>query len=72
VGLKSKNLQGIENLLSINTIPKGVPIMNTGIGEVGLMNAALCAVRIISMQDKNLLKRLSFYFKKNKKPSTKF
>jgi 5-(carboxyamino)imidazole ribonucleotide mutase len=58
VGMESQNLKGIENLLSVNTIPKGTPIMNTGIGEVGFLNAALCATRIISMNDKSLLKSL--------------
>lgn len=47
IGLDNKGMGGIESLLAINTIPKGVPLLNTGIGKVGLHNAALSAVKII-------------------------
>jgi len=47
VGLDNKGLNGIDSLLAVNTIPKGVPILNTGIGGVGLYNAGLAAIKII-------------------------
>jgi len=48
VGLGNKGLNGIDSLLSVNTIPKGVPMANTGIGEVGLYNAGLIAIKLIN------------------------
>jgi 5-(carboxyamino)imidazole ribonucleotide mutase len=51
VGLGDKGLSGMDSLLSINTIPKGVPMANTGIGEVGLYNAGLCAIELIKNHD---------------------
>jgi 5-(carboxyamino)imidazole ribonucleotide mutase len=47
VGLDDKGLNGIDSLLSINTIPKGVPLVNTGIGEVGLINAGLFVIKLL-------------------------
>lgn len=47
VGLADKGLGGIDSLLAVNTIPKGVPLVNTGIGEVGLHNAGLVAINIL-------------------------
>jgi 5-(carboxyamino)imidazole ribonucleotide mutase len=47
VGLDNKGMRGIDSLLSINTIPKGVPLANTGIGDVGLYNAGLLAIQIL-------------------------
>lgn len=41
VGLNDKGMNGIDSLLSINTIPKGVPLVNTGVGDTGLYNAGL-------------------------------
>jgi 5-(carboxyamino)imidazole ribonucleotide mutase len=52
VGLDDKGLNGVDSLLSVNTIPKGVPVVNTGIGKVGLYNAGLAAMEIIKNYDK--------------------
>lgn len=48
VGLDNKGMNGLDSILSINTIPKGVPLVNTGIGSVGLHNAGLFAVKLLS------------------------
>jgi 5-(carboxyamino)imidazole ribonucleotide mutase len=48
VGLDDKGMHGIDSLLSINTIPKGVPLVTTGIGQVGLHNAGLFVVKLLT------------------------
>lgn len=50
VGLPGSNLAGMDSLLAVNTIPKGVPLLNTGIGEVGLYNAGLAALKILGIE----------------------
>jgi len=67
VGLSDKNLNGIDSLLSVNTIPKGVALLNTGINEVGIYNAVIASAKIISMLDKGVAKRLEIYINKNDK-----
>lgn len=47
VGLDDKGMSGIDSLLSINTIPKGVPLVTTGIGETGLYNAGLFVAKLL-------------------------
>lgn len=59
VGLSDKKLNGIDSLLSVNTIPKGTPLLNTGIDKIGLYNAALAIAVILSEDDKRLKDRLS-------------
>jgi len=46
VGLDDKGMNGIDSLLSINTIPKGVPLVNTGVGKVGLYNAGVFVTKL--------------------------
>jgi len=46
VGLDDKGMNGIDSLLSINTIPKGVPLVNTGVGKVGLYNAGIFVTKL--------------------------
>ena len=46
VGLDDKGMNGIDSLLSINTIPKGVPLVNTGVGRVGLYNAGIFVTKL--------------------------
>jgi 5-(carboxyamino)imidazole ribonucleotide mutase len=46
VGLDDKGMSGIDSLLSINTIPKGVPLVTTGIGRVGLHNAGMFVAKL--------------------------
>jgi|GEM_PF-5091309 len=58
VGISKTNLKGVDSLLSINSIPKGVPILNTGIDQTGLYNAGLAAIKILSRNDKGLQLKL--------------
>ena len=58
VPIESKALNGIDSLLSIVQMPKGVPVGTLAIGAAGAGNAALLAVSILSTGDKEVTKRL--------------
>jgi 5-(carboxyamino)imidazole ribonucleotide mutase len=51
-------LNGLDSLLSIVQMPKGVPVGTLAIGEPGAVNAALLATAIISIQRADLRERL--------------
>lgn len=57
VPIKLKHLEGLDSLLSIVQMPKGVPVATVAIDSA--VNAALLAVRILSIEDKKLSKKLS-------------
>ena len=59
VPIESKVLKGIDSLLSIAQMPKGVPVGTVAIGEDGAINAALLAASIISLSDEKLKKNLN-------------
>lgn len=59
----SKHLQGIDSLLSIAQMPKGVPVATFAIGEAGAVNAALFAVAILARQDATLAEKLHAFRK---------
>lgn len=48
VPVPSKHLQGLDSLLSIVQMPKGVPVATFAIGEAGAANAALFAVALLA------------------------
>ena len=48
VPIKSKKLEGLDSLLSIVQMPKGIPVGTLAIGEDGAINSALLAASIIS------------------------
>ena len=58
VPIESKALNGIDSLLSIVQMPKGVPVGTLAIGAAGASNAALLAVSILSTEDEEVTKRL--------------
>ena len=58
VPIESKALKGMDSLLSIVQMPKGVPVGTLAIGAAGAGNAALLAVSILSTQDEEVTKRL--------------
>ena len=58
VPIESKALNGIDSLLSIVQMPRGVPVGTLAIGAAGAGNAALLAVSILSTGDKEVTKRL--------------
>ncbi len=61
VPVKSKDLKGIDSLLSIVQMPKGVPVGTLAIGEAGAANAALLAASILALADPALAARLDAY-----------
>ena len=61
VPIKSRALKGMDSLLSIVQMPKGVPVATFAIGEAGAANAALFAVAILANQDQQIGKRLDDY-----------
>jgi 5-(carboxyamino)imidazole ribonucleotide mutase len=54
VPIPSKHLNGIDSLLSIVCMPKGVPVPTFAIGEAGAANAALTAIAIFALGDAKL------------------
>jgi 5-(carboxyamino)imidazole ribonucleotide mutase len=61
VPIKSRELKGLDSLLSIVQMPKGVPVGTLAIGEAGAVNAALLAISILALSDDALAARLEAY-----------
>jgi len=59
VPMPSKHLQGLDSLLSIAQMPKGVPVATFAIGEAGAANAGLFAVAMLAQSDAKLAGRLA-------------
>ena len=58
VPIESKKLKGLDSLLSIAQMPKGIPVGTLAIGEDGAINAGLLAASIIAAQDDKVKKKL--------------
>lgn len=58
VPMQSKSLQGLDSLLSMVQMPKGIPVATLAIGDAGAGNAALFAAAILALQDPGVGKRL--------------
>ena len=58
VPIESKKLKGLDSLLSIAQMPKGIPVGTVAIGKDGAINAALLAASIIALNDKKIKKKL--------------
>ena len=56
-------LGGVDSLLSIVQMPRGVPVGTLAIGEAGAVNAALLAASILALEDAALAKRLEAWRK---------
>ena len=74
VPIANKKLNGLDSLLSISQMPKGIPVGTVTIGKDGAINAALLSASIISINDKNVRKNLNLWRNKQtrsvkKKPS---
>ena len=59
VPIESKKLKGLDSLLSIAQMPKGIPVGTLAIGEDGAINAALLAASIIGLSDLTVKKKLN-------------
>ena len=58
VPIESKKLKGLDSLLSIAQMPKGIPVGALAIGEDGAINAGLLAASIISNNDSKVRRKL--------------
>ena len=58
VPIENKKLKGLDSLLSIAQMPKGIPVGTLAIGEDGAINAALLAASIIGLSDLTVKKKL--------------
>ena len=58
VPIKSKSLDGLDSLLSIAQMPKGIPVATVAIGESGATNSALLAASILSLKHPNIKESL--------------
>ena len=61
VPIESSLLNGVDSLLSIVQMPKGIPVGTLAIGKSGSVNAALLAISILSINDKKLSSMLKSY-----------
>lgn len=61
VPVKSNSLKGLDSLLSIVQMPKGVPVGTLAIGEAGAANAGILAASILALSDETLAARLKAF-----------
>lgn len=64
VPVRSASLNGIDSLLSIVQMPRGVPVATVAIGPAGATNAGILAARILATRDPELRQRLHQYAKR--------
>ena len=67
VPIESKKLKGLDSLLSIAQMPKGIPVGTLAIGEDGAINAALLTASIISNNNSIIRKKLNSWRKSQTK-----
>ncbi len=61
VPMPSKHLQGLDSLLAIVQMPKGIPVATFAIGDAGAANAGLFAVAMLALNDAALAKKLGAF-----------
>ncbi len=71
VPIESKKLKGLDSLLSIAQMPKGIPVATVAIGKDGAINAGLLAASIISISDNSIRKNLNLWRNKQTKSTKK-
>lgn len=64
VPVTSRALQGLDSLLSIVQMPKGIPVATFAVGEAGAANAGLFAVAMLAYNDAKLAKKLAAFRRK--------
>ena len=64
VPIESKKLKGLDSLLSIVQMPKGIPVGTVAIGQDGAINAALLSASIIALNDNQVKSKLNLWRKK--------
>ncbi|MBN1794886.1 MAG: 5-(carboxyamino)imidazole ribonucleotide mutase [Candidatus Omnitrophica bacterium] len=63
VPMMTRAFKGIDSLLSILQMPKGIPVATMAVGSAGGRNAALYAVRILALTDRRIETRLGRHIK---------
>jgi len=61
VPVQSRALSGMDSLLSIAQMPKGVPVGTLAIGEAGAANAGILAASIIALEDEGVAAKLDAF-----------
>ena len=61
VPVPTRHLKGLDSLLSIVQMPKGVPVATFAVGEAGAANAALFAIALLANHDQRLATRLTAF-----------
>ena len=61
VPVPTRHLKGLDSLLSIVQMPKGVPVATFAVGEAGAANAALFAIALLANHDQPLATRLKAF-----------
>lgn len=61
VPIQSKTLSGLDSLLSIVQMPRGVPVGTLAIGEAGAVNAGIMAASIVALEDDSVATKLDAY-----------
>lgn len=64
VPVSSRQLKGLDSLLSIVQMPKGVPVATFAVGEAGAANAGLFAVAMLARNDAGLARKLAAFRRK--------
>ena len=64
VPVPTRQLRGLDSLLSIVQMPKGIPVGTFAVGEAGAANAALFAVALLAREDEALARRLERFRRK--------
>jgi len=67
VPLDASSLNGMDALLSIVQMPKGIPVATMAIGKAGIINAVVYAAKILALNDQNLSVKLDEFRKKGSK-----
>jgi 5-(carboxyamino)imidazole ribonucleotide mutase len=64
VPIPSQHLQGLDSLLSMVQMPKGIPVATFAIGDAGAANAGLFAVALLALEDGGLARKLAEFRRK--------
>src|SRR5688572_5739658 len=64
VPVPSRHLKGLDSLLSIVQMPKGIPVGTFAVGEAGAANAGLFAIALLARDDARYAKRLEAFRRK--------
>ena len=58
VPVRSRQMEGLDSLLSIAQMPAGIPVATFAVGEAGAKNAALFAAAVLALEDTGIAKKL--------------